>query len=233
MITQLPLDLKLNDTATFANFYHAESAVVLHLQALTHNSRGEFIYLCGPAGVGKSHLLQAVCLAARLQDEAVFYCDLAQFSTALEVGDPHEILESVECSDVIALDNMDAIAHQGPWETALFHAFNRLRDAGKTLLIAGKFPPSLLTLQLPDLKSRLTSGIVYQLTLPSDAEKIKILQWRAMQRGLEVNNEVAQYILAHYSRDLTELVRLLDQLDQASLMHQRKVTIPFLKGLAK
>ena len=233
MITQLPLDLKLNDAATFANFYHTDSGVVFHLQSIADDPRGEFIFLCGPEGVGKSHLLQAICWKARLQNRAVFYLDTAQFSGTLTAVHPDEMLESVECSDIIAFDGIDVIAQNLTWETALFHAFNRLRDAGKTLLIAGKLPPSLLAFQLPDLKSRLTAGVVYQLIPPNDAGKIKILQWRATQRGLEINNEVAQYIVTHYSRDLTQLVHLLDQLDQVSLMHQRKITIPFLKEFAR
>ena len=118
---------------------------------------------------------------------------------------------------------------QPEWEEALFHAFNRLRDAGKQLLIAADAPPRKLPIKLPDLQSRLSLALIFQLHELSDDEKLRALQLRASRRGLRLSDDVGRFILARSVRSMTVLFDTLEQLDTASLQAQRKLTIPFLK----
>jgi DnaA family protein len=83
--------------------------------------------------------------------------------------------------------------------------------------------------QLPDLRSRLVWGPVFQLQVLPDAKKREALQLRAQLRGLELPENVADYLLSHYPRDLFGLFARLDQLDTAAMALQRKLTIPFIK----
>jgi DnaA family protein len=86
-------------------------------------------------------------------------------------------------------------------------------------------------LTLPDLTSRLGWGPVFQLATLSDRDKRAALQMRARRRGLELGNEVAEYLLRRYPRDMDSLFSLLNQLDRASLVAQRRLTIPFVREL--
>ena len=86
-----------------------------------------------------------------------------------------------------------------------------------------------LPVELPDLKSRLTLALVFQLQGLSDEDKLRALQLRASRRGLHLTDEVGRFILTRGSRSMAALFELLDKLDQASLQAQRKLTIPFLK----
>ncbi|SVJ79973.1 Chromosomal replication initiator protein DnaA [Klebsiella pneumoniae] len=115
------------------------------------------------------------------------------------------------------------------WEEGLFHLFNRLRDTGRRLLLAASKSPRELQVKLPDLKSRLTMALIFQLHGLSDEDKLRALQLRASRRGLHLTDEVGRFILNRGSRSMNSLFDLLEQLDRASLQAQRKLTIPFLK----
>ena len=225
---QLPLGVRLRDDATFANYYPGANAAALgYVEGLCEADAGwtdSLIYLWGAAGVGRSHLLQAACLRFEQRDEAAVYLPLA------EVADyGPELLDNLEQCELVCLDDLEAVAGRADWEEALFHLFNRLRDAGKRLLLAAATSPRELGVQLPDLQSRLTLALVFQLQELADEDKLRALQLRASRRGLQMPDEVGRFILTRGARSMSALFELLEQLDQASLQAQRKLTIPFLK----
>ena len=225
---QLPLGVRLRDDATFANYYPGANAAALgYVERLCEADTGwtdSLIYLWGAAGVGRSHLLQAACLRFEQRDEAAVYLPLA------EVADyGPELLDNLEQCELVCLDDLEAVAGRADWEEALFHLFNRLRDAGKRLLLAAATSPRELGVQLPDLQSRLTLALVFQLQELADEDKLRALQLRASRRGLQMPDEVGRFILTRGARSMSALFELLEQLDQASLQAQRKLTIPFLK----
>jgi DnaA family protein len=91
--------------------------------------------------------------------------------------------------------------------------------------------PAQLSLSLPDLRSRLGWGVVYQLKPLNDSQRMKALQLRARQKGCEMPDETAAYLLRRLPRDLPALFDLLERLDEASLAAQRKLTVPFVKSV--
>jgi len=222
---QLPLRIGLRDSATFANFLPAANAQALH--AL--QQQGEpFIYLWGAGGCGKSHLLQAACHAVTEAGGSAVYLPLGELSQMSA-----ELLEGMERMQLVCIDEVDSIAGNTRWEQALFHLYNRLRDSGNRLVVAGQAAPPALGLSLPDLVSRLGWGPVYQLQLLSDEEKAKALRLRAAQRGMEMPPEVANYLLNRAPRDMQALFALLDELDEVSLAAQRRLTIPFVREVIR
>ncbi|WP_417662982.1 DnaA regulatory inactivator Hda [Pseudomonas sp.] len=225
---QLPLGVRLRDDATFANFYPGANAAALgYVERLCDVDAGwteSLIYLWGANGVGRSHLMQAACLKFEQRDELAVYLPLADVAI-------HGIalLDNLERCELVCLDDLEAVAGQPIWEEALFHLFNRLRDSGRKLLLSANTSPRELKIKLPDLKSRLTLALVFQLQGLSDEDKLRALQLRASRRGLHMSEEVGRFILTRGERSMNSLFDLLEQLDQASLQAQRKLTIPFLK----
>ncbi|MGV8836213.1 HdaA/DnaA family protein, partial [Cellvibrio sp.] len=142
---------------------------------------------------------------------------------------PDDLFTGLEMVDLVCLDCLPTIAGRADWELAIFHLYNRLRDAGKCLLVAAEHSPRELALSLEDLRSRLQWGLTYQLHSLTDDDKQQALQMRARARGLELGDEVAQYIIQRLPRDTNELFWQLARLDHASLAEQRKLTIPFVK----
>ena len=139
------------------------------------------------------------------------------------------MLEEIERLDLVAIDDLEQVVGRKRWEEALFHAFNRLRDAGKRLVVAADASPRQLPVKLPDLASRLTWGVTFQVQGLDDAGRLAALQLRARVRGMALPDEVARFILHRGPRRLGELFEILATLDQASLSAQRKLTIPFVK----
>ena len=126
---------------------------------------------------------------------------------------------------------MQAILGKQEWELALFSLFNRLRDSGTRLVIAANCAPRELAIVLPDLLSRLQSGVVFQLHGLRDDEKRFALQLRATQRGIALSEEVLNYVLQRNDRSMQGLLSLLEKLDQFSLQTKRRITVPLLRDL--
>ncbi len=228
---QLSLGVSLNDDATFENFYapaHTHNAMVVEGLRQQMTGRGEaFLYLWGAPGCGLTHLLQAACHEAQTLNLSFQYLPLRDL-----VGyAPDELFSGLETLDFVCLDCLVAVAGRSDWERALFNLYNQLRDAGKKLLVAAEQSPRELPLSLEDLRSRLQWGVTFQVHQLSDDDKQHALQLRARARGLELSDEVAQYIIQRLPRDTNELFWQLQRLDHASLAEQRKLTIPFVKKI--
>ncbi|TDO16707.1 MULTISPECIES: DnaA regulatory inactivator Hda [Halomonas] len=222
---QLPLGVGLRDDATFANFHPGPNAALVDRLMHQFDEGGEpFLYVWGACGTGRSHLLQAACHAASDRDCRALYLPLAELGHF-----PPLMLEEIERLDLVAIDDLDRVVGRKRWEEALFHAFNRLRDAGKRLVIAAEAPPRQLPVALCDLASRLSWGMTFHLRGLDDPGRLAALQLRARRRGMQMPVEVARYILHRGPRRLDELFDLLARLDRASLTAQRKLTIPFVK----
>lgn len=228
---QLSLSVNLNDDARFENFYApADTHNAMVLQGVRHLASGageQFIFLWGAPGCGLTHLLQAACYQAQEVGLTVQYLplrDLAGYA-------PDELFAGLETVDLVCLDCLPSVAGREDWEFAIFNLYNRLRDQGKRLLIAAEQNPRELNLVLEDLRSRLQWGLTYHVQTLSDEDKQQALQLRARARGLELSDEVAQYIIQRLPRDTNELFWQLQRLDHASLEEQRKLTIPFVKKI--
>lgn len=224
-ITQLTLGVGLKDDATFVNFFAGKNQQLTHELRECARGQGErVIYFYGSGGEGCTHLLQACCHEAnqaRLRSLYLPFGNLNEFSPS--------ILEGLEDLDLICIDDIHKMAGHSVWEEAFFHAYNRIHDAGKRLIVTANLAPKGLGLMLPDVVSRLAWGMIFQLQPLSDSEKLQVLMMRADRRGMTVSEEVGKFILNHCPRHMSTLFAALDVLDKVSLAAQRKLTIPFVK----
>lgn len=221
MNQQLALAIQLNDEATLDDFHWGDN--LLLQQHILDQTNKQLLYIWGLTGSGKSHLLQACCQAFQPSD--AIYLPLR---TLKEFGP--EVLDGLERHSLICIDDIDAIAGHSDWEEALFHLYNRIRDQGsQKLIVSANTLPSNTQIKLADLKSRLSWGLVIQLTELHDAHKIDTLQRHAQKRGFELPTSVAQFLINRCARNMHDLHQLLNRLDESSLVAQRKITIPFVK----
>ncbi len=223
---QLPLGITLNPDISFNSFIPGSNAQALaSLQSAVSGHEDSFIFLWGSKGTGKSHLLQAACQQADALGLQAGYIPLLlahSFSTT--------IFEGLAQFDLVCLDDLEQIAGLPDWEQALFNLFNCLRDNKAQLLVTANCSPTALQVALPDLASRLSWGLSYRLHSLSEDETIEALLQSAAERGLKLPTEAAHYLLKHCPRDMGSLLEILDQLDQASLAAQRRLTIPFVRS---
>lgn len=224
--TQLPLGVHLQEELAFDSFYSFEhEEVMLALKAFSQGVGELFIYLWGAQGVGKTHLLQAVCRQANLSSRCAMYVDLSDLSFMKT-----NCLKGLEKLDLVCLDNLDNIVGKADWEEAIFHFFNLMRDNHARLLVCSKLPAAELNVNLPDLKSRLSWGVTYYLNELSDEGKTKALQLKAYSKGIHLATHAAQYLIRHCARNMHDLLDNLDILDKASLSEKRAITIPLIKN---
>lgn len=223
---QLALGVSLHDEATLDNFFIGSNhEVVFALRELIAAKGEPILYLWGPAGAGVSHLLQAACHKVFNAKGNAIYINLSeqQFTP--------DGLEDLESVDLICLDNIDSVMGDLQWEEALMHLYNRIRDSGVRLLFGAKALPRALPCQLLDLKSRLSWGLVLKLEELSFMALQEALQMRAVKRGLDLSTATCAYLCRYYKDDKTAVFNVLDQLDKASLLEKRKLTIPFVRKI--
>lgn len=221
MQQQIPLALKLNDASRFDNFYYPTNRAVMHS---LQDQNEQFVYIWGAQGNGKTHLLHASCFEFMNKGKNVFYLSLADGAIVAP-----DVLDDVEQYDLICLDDVETVVNHSQWEAKLFHLYNAVRDNGHCMRVASTMSPTALPLDLPDLISRMCSGPVYQIMDLSDQQKVDALQLRASNRGMQLEDKLANYLLQHYTRDMHSLFTLLDKLEVESIAAQRKLTIPFVK----
>lgn len=224
---QLSLAIKLDDQATFENFYAPRGSTQHMATLILQDSRQSLAYLVGSSGCGLSHLLQAACQKSPLQrsSEAIYLP-----MDALSDAEPAEVLEGLQSLSLVCVDDLHIVADRPEWQLPLFNFFNHCRESGTRLVFASHKLPENLGVQLPDLLSRLHAGLIHRLIDYRDDDLRRLLQFRANGRGLYLPDEAAKYLLSRLSRDTKTLISALETLDQSSLQQQRRLTVPFVKA---
>ena len=198
--------------------------IVANLKALIRGHGEIQIGLWGGADSGKTHLLNAAAEFAREQGIAMQIYDGAQLIDCDAVD-----FDDFEACDVLAIDNLDRLSRDPAWETRLYQLINRCRDGEFRLIYAISKRPEDLNLELDDLRSRLQWGLLMQLPASDDGELGEMLRQRAQRLGINLSAEVVNYLLTHYPRNPATQMEILRRLDDVSLSHQRRVTIPLIK----
>ena len=182
------------------------------------------LFLEGPPGSGKSHLLTAACNSARERQQSAFYISFRGLDEAAAAG-----LEGLEGIRLVCIDDIDVVAGNRQWENALFHCFNRLRANSGRLVVSSALPLKRLPFMLPDLGSRLGWGVRMKLDPLDDAAKALVLERRAAARGMDLPLEVQAYLLSRGSRSLAALLATLDAACDSALGSKRKMTVPLVR----
>lgn len=223
---QLTLGVQLKERATFASFLTARNVeVVAHLHQLAAETPAGATWIAGPHTAGKSHLLQAVCAAARPGARTAYL----PLEALLPFGPG--ALDGAENLDVACCDDVQSIAGSAEWEQRLFSLWQRAQERGTTLLFAARENPTYVEYGLADLKSRLASSVVFPVRELNDEEQVEALELRASLRGFELPSETVRYLQQRFPRDMRTLCEILDTLDDAAFVAQRRITVPFIRDV--
>jgi DnaA family protein len=222
---QIALDIGLAPGPTLKNFFAGPNQAALqHLQLWVGNDKRSPVptYLWGEDGSGKTHLLRAAQAALRDQSCPVGWMDAT-------VAEPSAFNDAWR---VVILD--DVHLYTAVQQHAAFNWFVNATTPNdgqqRWVLAAGNVPPSDLALR-EDLRTRLGWGHIFQLQVLSETERRAVLRQQADDRGVFLSDEVMDFMLNRFSRDLSSLIQLLDQLDGYALQTQRAITIPLIKAM--
>ncbi len=214
-MTQLLLDLQPAQAPRLDNYIVGENQELLaRLRTLAEPGCFDAVYLWGPDGCGKSHLLAAsAALALRRRPALLLVNPAATAFTAPPGG-------------LLIVDEVDALDEEA--QIALFRIFNTARIIGLGLLLAGRKPPLKLQLR-EDLRTRIGQALIYEVKTLNDEQKAAALRHHALERGLRIDEGLISYLLAHGRRDLPSLMAVLDHLDRTTLERHRPASLPLLK----
>ncbi|MBS0555840.1 MAG: DnaA regulatory inactivator Hda [Proteobacteria bacterium] len=227
MNAQMPLLLRWPAQQRFDTFVAGGNGAALALlRAAAQDADAPWVFVAGPSGSGKTHLLLAACAGATAAGRSAQYLSLRGVS-----GDRAASIRAQGGVDLLALDDIDAIAGDAAAEHALFDLYNRCKVDKSTMLFSAPAAPAQAGIGLPDLVSRLSASAQARLVALDDAQRRDWLRERAVVRGLILDDTVLDWLFAHHARDLSSLAGLLERVDRAALAAQRRVTVPFLRAM--
>lgn len=213
---QLLLDLHRNQPPTLDNFVAGSNDELMgYLRRLLERDCAEALYVWGPTGCGRSHLLRAAASAAQGTRPVVFMA-------GKDVGERLD----VPAGSLVVVDNVNDLSAEA--QIALFRAFIAARPDRLALLLSGPVPPLELALR-EDLRTRIGQCLIVEIKPLTDEEKAAALVNHAEGKGMKLDDAVVQYLLRHGRRDLPSLLGAIDALDQASLELKRPATVPLLR----
>jgi DnaA family protein len=218
---QIALDIGLAAAPSLANFFAGPNeAAVKHLQLWAGSPTRSPVptYLWGASGSGKTHLLEATRESLRELGAACGWLDAS-------IAEPPAFDERWAA---VLLD--DVHLYTAVQQHAAFTWFVNAQTLQRGVLAAGALPPADLKLR-EDLRTRLGWGHVFELHVLSEPERRAVLRQAADERGVFLADEVMDFMLTRFSRDLASLMQLLHQLDAYALQTKRAITIPLIKSM--
>ena len=218
---QIALDIGLPHGPTLSGFCAGPNeAALAHLTLWAGDPIRSPVptYLWGDSGSGKTHLLLALHEALREQGASAVWLG----------ADSQQPPEFDERWAVVLFD--DVHLYTAVQQHAAFNWFVNAQTLQRGVLAAGRLPPADLELR-EDLRTRLAWGHVLHLRLLGESGRRAVLRREAEARGVFLSDEVMDFILTRFARDLGSLTQLLDQLDVYALQTKRAVTIPMIRAM--
>jgi DnaA family protein len=214
---QIPLAIGPDPQPTFDSFLPGVNGAALeHLRRLAMPAAP--VYLWGPAGSGKTHLLRALAHACEQAGQRVGWFD-ADDATPWALAPDWSL---------VVIDGCDALGPAA--QQAAFALFVESATEGVQVVAAGRLPPVDLVMR-DDLRTRLGWGPVFAMQPLGEAETRAALRREGERRGVLLSDEVMDHLMTRFPRDLKHLMSLLDRLDEFALARSRAVTVPLIRTM--
>lgn len=216
---QLILPLVPETLKSFDLFFPGKNHLVL--ETLKADPPPQFIYLYGNKGSGKSHLLEAFTIEALKQQKRILFLPLR---TLLK---EKTYLKDWPEFDAVLIDDIEYLNPE--LQPDMCHQFNELQSRGTTLIVTSSAPPAALDFNLPDLKSRMESGLSLKIESLKEDELKTALMMHAKLMGLALDDKIYEFLLKRLERNLGTLTQQLKQIADYSLLTRRPVTTAMIK----
>ena len=226
---QLSLNIKLDDSVSLDKFIKCDSnrnSLEFLQSTLVENSVSNLFYLWGLEGVGKSYIMQALhrefinrnmkTLHLSFEDNRIISPD---------------IFKNLGTLDVLLIEKIDQLPQEKDWEIAIFSLINEALSSKTKIYLSSNLVSKDLNIELIDLKSRLSYFTAIEIPEITDEEKIEALSQSSKRKGIHLDEKTIGYIISHTSRSLSDLLKLINELDIYSLKKKRKVTPSLVREL--
>ena len=226
---QLSLNIKLDDSVSLDKFINCESnrnSIDFIRSSISEESISNLFYIWGRVGVGKSYIMQAISKE---------FINLEKKTLHLSLDDArlksHEVLKNLGSLDVILLEKIDKLPKNKEWETQIFLLINEALSSKTKIYLSSNIVSKDLEIELKDLKSRLSYFTAIEVPEITDEEKIEALSQSSKRKGIFLDEKTIQYIINNTSRSLSDLLKLMNDIDVYSLKKKKKVTSSLIREL--
>ena len=182
------------------------------------------LFIYGTKQSGKTFLLQAMCNSYSSVCKSSLYVPLKK---VMNYG--VEIFESLESIDLICIDGIEQVISKIEWEKEIFNLINKALISNSRLIFTSSKDLKSLNFLLPDLESRIKKIQSYELYPIDDKDIIDALKYISQFKSINLGDKEAKYLVTYSQRDISNLIQILESLDQLSMEMKRKITIPLIK----
>ncbi len=226
---QLNLNIKLDDSISLDKFIKCDSnrnSLEFLKSTLLENSVSNLFYLWGLEGVGKSYLMRALHREFINRDMKTLHLSFDDN----RITSP-DIFKNLDTLEVLLIEKIDQLPQENDWERALFSLINEALSSKTKIYLSSNLVSKDLKIELMDLKSRLSYFTAIEIPEITDEEKKEALSQSSKRKGIHLDEKTIGYIVSHTSRSLSDLLKLINELDIYSLKKKRKVTPSLVREL--
>jgi len=239
-----PFENNLNARYTFENFIKGDSNQFARAAAyaVANNPAGTSfnpLVVYGGVGLGKTHLIQAIGnLAIQLRKaERVFYVSSERFTVdfveAIQKDRANEFSNFYRSMDVLIVDDIQFFAGKEKTQDTFFHTFNALHQSGKQIVLSSDRPPKELKGVDDRLVSRFTWGLTVDIQPPDLETRIAILRKKSEDDGIQLPDDVIEYIAANVTTNIRELEGSLISILAKASLNNREITVDLAKEVVR
>ena len=241
-LKKLEIDPRLNPENSFDNFIEGECNRLARSAgyAVSKNPGGTAfnpLLVYGDSGLGKTHLAQAIGIEVKelFPEKTVLYVNANKFQTqfvdAIRNNNKNDFLHFYQMIDVLIIDDVHEFAGKEKTQDTFFHIFNHLHQSGKQLILTSDKPPVELQGMESRLLSRFKWGLSADLQAPDFETRMAILKKKTYNDGIELPEEVLEYIATHISDNIRELEGALISLLAQSTLNKKEITLELTKEM--
>ena len=219
---QLHLKVQLDDSISLDKFIKCDSTkdFLNILRNTTEDSSVSNFYLIwGDTGRGKSYVMQGLHRKYLEDGKQTFHFSFSDNNVAST-----EILSNLDSLEALFIEDLELMEISKNWEKAMFNLINECRISGTKIYLSSNIVPKDLPISLQDLASRLSSFTAIEIPEITEEEKIQALMQSAKRKGFLLDDKTIKYIINYTSRSLSDLLRLLNELDSFSLKKKKKIS---------
>jgi len=235
-IKKLHVDPQLNPDNTFSNFVEGECNRLARSAGLAvANAPGKNpfnpLLIYGNSGLGKTHLAQAIGIQVKekFPETFVLYVNAVKFQTqfveAIRNNNKNDFLHFYQMIDVLIIDDVHEFAGKEKTQDIFFHIFNHLHQSNKQLILTSDKPPVELQGLEQRLLSRFKWGLSADLQTPDFETRVAILKQKIYNDGIDIPEEVIEYIATNITNNIRELEGALISLLAQSTLNRKEITI--------
>jgi DnaA family protein len=197
----------------------------LHLVSILKDTNfSDDLFIYGTKESGKTFLLQALCNSYSSMSKSSLYIPLHK---VMNYG--VEIFESLENMNLICVDGIEEAISKIEWEKAIFNLINKALISKSRLILSSSQDLKSLNFALPDLESRIRKIQSFELYPINDKDIFDALKYISKLTSINLGDKEAKYLVTYSQRNISNLVQILESLDQLSMEMKRKITIPLIK----